>query len=227
MILTDLYVREHLPEIKTEYHKYNRGRLLLIAGSYGMAGAAVLAALSALKAGVGYLNMAVTKEIYPILQVAVPEAVFTVYEDPEELLEVIGKADAVAVGPGLQEMAFFVLKVLRQFPEKKLLLDADGLNALSGAYGDVAEFRPDHLLLTPHEGEAARLLSCTPEKVHKEREKMAEEMAERYHAAVLLKGPQTVITDGNGMAVNPTGGPYLATAGSGDVLTGIIGAFLA
>ena len=95
MEITGTFVRERLPEIKKEYNKYDRGRLLLIAGSYGMAGACILASRAALRAGTGYLNAAVPKEIYEVVTSAVPEAVFTVYEQPEDLREALQKADSV------------------------------------------------------------------------------------------------------------------------------------
>ena len=224
MEITEAFVRERLPEIKAEYNKYDRGRLLLIAGSYGMAGASILACRSALRSGIGYLNAAVPREIYEILAGSVPEAVFTVYEKPEDLRKALGKADAVLLGPGLGTLRDPVSAFVFSNGTKPLLIDADGLNALAAS--PRAFFGKD-VVLTPHEGEMARLLGISSPEVHMDRREALLRAAERFQAFVLLKGPETLVTDGHVVLENHTGNPCLAAAGSGDVLSGIIGTFLA
>ena len=266
-VTEETFVRDHLPKIREEDCKFDRGRLLLIAGSYGMAGALILSARAALRAGVGYLTLLLPKPIYPVVTAAVPEAVCRIYDtdDPGKMREqfetALSKADAVAVGPGLGTLRGAVMEeILRYFsPEnantkdangvfrknKKLLIDADGLNALT-ELGVPATVFPAlvsaDLLLTPHEGEMARLLSRKDRIKKEERQEVCLLAARTFHAAVLLKGNGTLITEApKGIQTkankkdpekvrifqNPTGGPGLARAGSGDVLTGITGALMA
>ena len=243
MEITRTFVRERLPEIKREYHKYDRGRLLVIAGSYGMAGACIMASRAALRAGVGYLNVAVPKEIYGILAGALPEAVFTVYEKPEDLSPAQEKADAVLLGPGLGVLRDEVCPYVFREGKKPLLIDADGLNSLAEAPWN---FAGRDVVLTPHEGEMARLLELPVQTIRRDRKEALVMAAAAYGAAVLLKGPETLVTEAIHLPpketgedaeppvievpeilVNHTGNPCLATAGSGDVLSGIIGAFMA
>lgn len=243
MEITSEFVRERLPVIKREYNKYDRGRLLVIAGSYGMAGAAVLASRAALLSGTGYLNAAVPKEIYEILAVSVPEAVFTVYEKAEDLGEAIEKADAVLLGPGLGTLREEVCPYVFRKGKKPLLIDADGLNSLATAPW---VFEDRDVVLTPHEGEMARLLELPVSTVRRDRKGAVVRAAAAYGAAILLKGPDTLVAEAIHLPpretgedaepvvieepeilVNRTGNPCLAAAGSGDVLSGIIGAFMA
>ena len=243
MEITARFVREHLPLIRREYNKYDRGRLLVIAGSYGMAGACVLASRAALRAGCGYLNVAVPKEIYGILALSVPEAVCTVYERPEDLDDAIDKADAVLLGPGLGTLREHICPHVFRKGKKPLLIDADGLNSLANAPW---AFRDRDVVLTPHEGEMARLLELPVSSVRSGRKAALIRAAAAYGASVLLKGPDTLVTEAIHLPpreasedaepvvieepeilVNHTGNPCLAAAGSGDVLSGIIGAFMA
>lgn len=224
MGITAAYVRDRLPEIRKEYNKYDRGRLLLIAGSYGMAGACILACRSALRSGIGYLNAAVPKEIYGIVAGAVPEAVFTVYEKPEDLAEALGKADAVLLGPGLGTLRDDISAFVFSEGTTPLLIDADGLNALAA---QPRAFSGRDVVLTPHEGEMARLLGTSSAEVRLDRRGALLRAAELYQAAVLLKGPETLVTGSDVILENHTGNPCLATAGSGDVLSGIIGTLMA
>ncbi|MBQ6679219.1 MAG: NAD(P)H-hydrate dehydratase [Lachnospiraceae bacterium] len=268
-LVTEQFVREALPPILVNDSKFERGRLLLIAGSYGMAGSAILSARAALLSGVGYLTLALPSSIYGMVTAAVPEAVCTIYdpEDPKQMAEqfeeLLDRADAVAAGPGLGKLRSSVITVLLDYfsPEngrrkdangterkdKKLLLDADALNALT-TQGVPASLMPAllaaDLLLTPHAGEMARLLGLKHRITEKEREALIIRASETYEAAVLFKGNGTLIREAPGRAAkrggkakkeadtvrlykNPTGGPGLARAGSGDVLTGIAGALMA
>ena len=243
MEITSDFVRERLPVIKREYNKYDRGRLLVIAGSYGMAGAGVLSSRAALRAGTGYLNVAVPKEIYEILALSVPEAVFTVYEKAEDLGEAIEKADAILLGPGLGKLREEVCPYVFRKGKNPLLIDADGLNSLATAPW---VFEDRDVVLTPHEGEMARLLELPVSTVKRDRKSALIRAAAAYGAAILLKGADTLVTEAIHLPpretgedaepvvieepevlVNRTGNPCLAAAGSGDVLSGIIGAFMA
>ena len=263
----EAFVRESLPKIHEEDCKFDRGRLLLVAGSYGMAGAVILSARAALRTGVGYLTLLLPKSIYPLVTAAVPEAVCRIYDtdDPEKMREqfeaALSKADAVAIGPGLGTLRGAVMDVILSYfsPEngntkeengvfrknKKLLIDADGLNALS-ELGVPASVFPAlvsaDLLLTPHEGEMARLLTRKDRIKKEERQEVCLQAARMFQASILLKGKGTLIMEAPKGSLlkankkdpekfrifqNPTGGPGLARAGSGDVLTGITGALMA
>ncbi len=210
-------------------HKGTRGRLLLVAGSERMPGAAILAAQSALRAGVGLLTVAAPEAALAGLP---PEAMrLPLPAGPEGELAA-GAADAAlraeeptafAVGPGIGRTAAAREEVRRivNRSEAPLVLDADGLNAFAGDPGALRE----GLALTPHPGEAARLLgrACADERLEAVRE-----LAAAAGNPVALKGPGTLVAGPGGeVLVNSTGGPELATGGSGDVLTGLVGALLA
>lgn len=223
-------IREALPKIGPDFHKYDRGRLLCVAGSYGMAGALIMAARAALRTGAGYLDCFVPAPIYGIAAGALPEAVFCVYDPDqpeaasEKLSERIEKADAVLFGPGLGVAAKgFLPAVLAS--DKPVLIDADGLNALA-AMTEVPGLSRRDAVLTPHMGEARRLIPEADDDALS-RASFAGRLYEKYGCTVLLKGPDTIVRSGTETYVNPTGNAALARAGSGDVLSGIIASLMA
>ncbi len=225
-------VSDLLPPIPEDSHKFTRGRLLMICGSYGMAGACIMAAKAALRTGVGFLDLALPERLYPIVTAAVPEAVCSVYreDDPENIRTVLSaaikKASAVVLGCGLGTLRETVCPVALELCDKPLLIDADGLNYIAGQ--PEVTWASKDVVLTPHEGEMARLLNTESFKIHEHREEKATEAAEKYQAAILLKGPGTLtVKTGCETHKNPTGSAALARAGSGDVLSGIIGSLMA
>lgn len=228
-------IRAAMPPILPHYGKFDRGRLFLIAGSYGMAGAAVLAARAALRSGVGFLDVALPESIYPIVTAAVPEAVCTVYREDDradlgrKIREGVKKADAVAAGPGLGKNRELVMPVLFSLSGKKLLLDADALNFLAQeAQAGPVSLSFEETALTPHSGEMARLIGRNRPEVEKDRFQALSDAVGIFHACCLLKGQNTLISSAEGTVyVNPTGNAGLGRAGSGDTLTGIAGALLA
>lgn len=230
------------PKRKADAHKGDFGRILIFSGSCGMAGAAVLSGRAALRSGAGltrFLLPSFEDPIYPVLQVSVPEATCVI---PGQIGN-INEYQAVAAGSGLgssSERCLILKQILRDY-EGKLILDADALNMV--ARGEIAEEEirqsPARILFTPHIGEAKRLLGrdCSI-RTKEERIEAATELAEKYQSTILLKGPGTLIlslsssgrtpaakADIENMYQNTTGGPGMATAGSGDVLSGIIAAF--
>ena len=226
------FVKEQLPKIEADFHKYDRGRLLLVCGAYGMAGACIMAARAALRTGCGFIDLAIPASIYPMVTQAVPEAVCTVYDETdassmeEALKKAVDKADAVAVGSGLGALRDTVCPIVLKLCDEPLLIDADGLNYLSSCK-EITLNSPD-LVLTPHEGEAARLFHTEASNIRQARQESAEVLAKVFHASVLLKGLSTVVArEGEESFVNSTGNAGLARAGSGDVLTGIIGSLMA
>ena len=222
-----------------ESHKREAGYVLVLAGSRAMTGAAILAASSAYRAGAGLVTLAVPQSILPIVEGAITEATFlplpetkdgTVSEeawDPlRQRLEGVGSA---AIGPGLTTDPSTVALVRRVVGESPvpMVVDADALNAFRDQPSLLSE-RASAAVLTPHAGEFGRLTGLSSSEVVEDRVGHARKAAAEFRATVLLKGSRTVIAGPSGQAlVNPTGGPYLATGGTGDVLTGAIAAFLA
>ena len=227
-----------LPARPLEGHKGTFGHLLVVAGSEGKSGAAALAAHAALRSGAGLVTLAVPRSVYPILAVKLSEAMTLPLEDGgrgvllepalEELLREARARDALVVGPGLgrdASTARAVRGLLAAFAGPALV-DADALNAFEGRPEELRGAGPR--VLTPHPGEAARLLGCGTPEIQEDRAAAARELARRTQACVLLKGARSVIaTPGGVLLINPSGGPALAAGGSGDVLSGAIGALLA
>lgn len=230
-------------------HKNAEGRLLLVAGSPELAGAAVLSARGALRAGVGFLRVAAPPELRGLLQAAVPEAVHVDAKDHDALTAAVRASDAVAVGPGLGTGSAAregFRRLLEARADRALLLDADALNLLATdaldlpaadaldlpADDDSAERAPTGggVLLTPHPGEAARLLACDPGDVLADPPGAARRISERHGAATLLKGTPSLVAPADPaepLLVSGEGSSDLARAGMGDVLTGVAAAFLA
>jgi len=226
------------PARPADGHKGTFGRVLIIGGSRGMSGAPSLAGLGALRGGAGLVFVAVPHEILPIVASIEPSYLTIPLATHEEqgglsfeALPALRRAsvgkEAMAIGPGLgtsRDIAAIVTTLYAEFPQP-LVVDADALNAFAG--------QPDALrrtsglrVLTPHPGEFARLLGTDIATVQGQREKLAADFAKAHRVIVLLKGPRTVITDGERIAINLTGNSGLATGGSGDVLTGLIAALL-
>ena len=244
--VTEEEVREYFPRRKRDTHKGDYGHLLVVGGSQGKGGAPLLAARAALRAGVGLATLAVPESLAEGLAAKFPELM--VEPLPQNgtsgicegaLLRALDLAkgkSAVALGPGLglhPETRAFLSAFVRQCPAP-MVLDADALNALAGRSGSADEQkgalneRKAEVVLTPHPGEMARLLNTSIEEVQGDRIKAALQLAKAHNAFVVLKGYRTVCAMPDGYVyLNSTGNPGMATAGSGDALTGIIGAFVA
>ncbi len=230
---------EMLPARSLNMHKGSAGRLLVVAGSVGLTGAAAMAALAATRAGAGLVTIACPESLNDILEVKCTEVMTRpMPETPQRSLapeaedaiaEFAEGADAVVLGPGLSrhEPTAELARRLAKRIELPMLIDADGLNAFDGRADELRE-RPAPTVLTPHPGEFARLTGRGVPEIEAQRLQAARELAERTGCVVLLKGAGTVIAEPAGEAwINPTGNDGLASGGSGDVLSGIIGAFLA
>ena len=221
-IITREFVQTIIEKREKEIHKGDCGRILIVAGSHGMAGAAILAATAALRTGSGLVQVAIPKELFPIVQVGIPEA--TCIERDLRKID-LSLYDAIAVGPGLgqSDESIDTVKYLFENYDGKMVLDADGLNIL--AYNNLFDLIKDkeNIVITPHMGEAKRLLGHLKE----ERKETAIELYRKTKAITVLKGHATVVaTDNEKTYINTTGNPGMATAGSGDVLTGIITSLL-
>ena len=227
-IITIKNVKNIIERRNREIHKGSCGRILIAAGSVGMAGAAVLAARGALRSGTGLVQLHVPAEIFPIVQTGVLEA--TCLTDSLDNID-LSRYNAAAAGPGLGDSRESVEKVriLLDSFDGPLVLDADGLNiaAREDFFGlmKAREARGVKLIITPHMGEAKRLMGrdFSP---NMRRCELAEALAEKTGAVTVLKGAGTVVAAaGEKTYTNTTGNPGMATAGSGDVLTGIITSF--
>lgn len=235
--ITSARGRELWPARGATAHKGDSGRVFVLAGSPGMTGAATLCCEASLRAGAGLVTLGVPRSLNPILEVKLTEAMtlplpempggFLSSEGLELALERLGSAGAGAVGPGLgrdPECEALVRGVLEAAP-CPLVLDADALNLLSPAGPGTF---PPACVLTPHPGEMARLLGTSVEAVQSNRVETTRQAAERLGCVVVLKGAGTVTAAPDGrLGINSSGGPALATGGTGDVLTGITAACLA
>jgi NAD(P)H-hydrate epimerase len=227
-----------LPARSSSAHKGLFGHVFVLAGSWRYTGAAVLTARAALRSGCGLVTIGCPKTAHAAIaghllcemSVPLPDAAPGVFsrEAVSEALDWSERAQAVALGPGItmeRPAMRFAQDVAIMCP-LPLVIDADGINALAGA-AQRLEFAEGPRVLTPHPGEAARLLGSTPAEVVADREGAALRIARETNAVVLMKGSGTIVTDAERVYVNRTGNSGLATAGSGDVLTGVIASLLA
>jgi len=231
-LTTPAWAQAHLPERALDTHKNAVGRLVVVAGQPGMAGAAILCVRAGLRAGAGLVQVCSAPENREVLQGAVPEAIFVDADDLEAFDTALGQASAVAVGPGLGTSARSEALLARalEVGEAPVVVDADGLNLLAegrgGSPAEVARRRP--LLLTPHPGEMGRLRELSADDIASDRPGVARAAAEAWGCAVLLKGaPSLVAAPDEPVRVDVQGSSDLATAGMGDVLTGVCGGLLA
>jgi len=206
-------------------------------GSRGLTGAVRMASAAAIRAGAGYATVAVPADLEMVFELAHPEVMSVgcpggdgclVPASEKAVLRTFERAAAGIVGPGLGKDpgSFELAREVVAKIEAPLVLDADGLNAFAGRLGELAS-RPAPTVLTPHAGELGRLLVRDSEEIDAHRLAAAREAAAAAGAIVILKGEDTIVTDGSRTAVNAISAPALATAGSGDVLSGMTAAFLA
>ena len=221
-------------------HKGSSGHALIIAGSVGKSGAAAMTANSAVRSGAGLVTLAAPETINQILEIKTTEAMTvplassssgTISPDAiNEIMACSAGKSVMALGPGIgsDQFATEVVRILAKTVELPLVIDADGLNALSGRIDSVAERKAPYIIMTPHPGEMARLTGSNVAEIESDRLAAARTFAEQHKVYLLLKGARTVIAAPNGeLAINASGNPGMATGGSGDVLTGVIAAFVA
>lgn len=208
------------------------GTLFSICGSYGMAGAAIMSAKSALRSGIGLLKLAVPDSIYPIMVPTVPEAVFIPYKNINQLdIERMTRyCSAILCGCGLSvsdTSREIVRRVIYQ-SELPLILDADALNIISEDT-DILSYAKGEVVLTPHDREFARLLGIKPDILRGRREELAVKFAKLHNVIVVLKGSKTIVASPSGdyLYNEQLGNAGMATGGSGDVLAGVIASLTA
>lgn len=226
-----------LPRRPRDGHKGTFGKVLVVAGSRGMSGAAVLCGMAALRGGAGLVQVATPANVQDVVAAGCP--CFTTFGIrlhadgtcadgvAADLLELAESADVVAIGPGLGQRPCakaMIRAILTGLPDKPVVVDADALNALAPLADDFLN-RPAPLILTPHPGEFARLAE-QPVPAETEREDAAVAFARKVGGVLVLKGAGTVVTDGARVYRNATGNPGMATGGTGDVLTGLVAALV-
>jgi hydroxyethylthiazole kinase-like uncharacterized protein yjeF len=213
-----------VPRRSARVHKGDCGRVLLVAGNIGTAGAACLSARGALRAGAGLVTLCVPETVFPIVAAQAPvECMVLPFSSAQAALDLC--PDALGIGPGLgiePAMVGAILEMVQSYPGPAVV-DADALNALSAHPGILNESAGPRLF-TPHPGEMRRLF---PEATHQSRFEVVENFTRRHSATLLLKGARTLVGErGRVHAINPTGSPGMASGGMGDVLTGVCAAFL-
>lgn len=230
-----------LPRRSPDSHKGRYGTVLVVAGGRGMAGAAALVGASSLRSGAGLVRVATPDEVQPTVAsfepcymtyplASCPAGLLQFEQNRDDLSRLMASADVLAVGPGLGRSAEVTQLVgwLLQEASLPMVLDADALNALAETGLELVREREGPLILTPHPGEFARLVGKSVSEIQKDREAQAMALAQTAASTiVVLKGANTVVTDGRRLYINKSGNPGMATGGSGDVLTGVIAALVA
>ncbi len=224
--IDNVFFKPHLPVFSETAHKGDCGRLGVLAGSYGMAGAAALAINAAYRSGTGLVYGFIPQNIYGVLATLCPNAVFYPARNYRKWsLAQLKPLHALVIGCGMGNTRR-TAKAVERFIAADLpfVLDADGINVLAGR---IDYIKGKNAVITPHTGEAARILGCKVSDIEKDRLWAVKALAEKCGCVAVLKGHNTLVTDGEQVFVCKAGNNGMATAGSGDVLAGIIGAFLA
>lgn len=211
-----------------EGYKGDYGRVFIIAGSKGYAGAAYLTAQAAVRSGAGLVTLCTPKELQDIMSVKLTEAMTLSYEDTEKINNIIAKSNVIAIGPGMgnSRLTYNILSETILKSDCPIVIDADGLNVLQNNL-ELLQCKNNEVILTPHYGEMARLTGLTVEEVKEDKLKIAKKFAKDNDIILLLKGHRTIITDGEYVFINTTGNSAMASGGMGDTLTGIIASFIA
>lgn len=209
------------PKHKLTAHKYNKGCVLVVGGDHSMGGAVILAAEAAQKTGAGLVRVLTRKEHLAPLLARCPECIVADYDDDTDLAMHLAKADVIALGPGLGTSSWSesIFQEVTRTQPKKLVIDADALRLLKHS----RSFDLNHAILTPHTGEAAHMLDSDSKTVNQDRPTVAKQLSKTYACTALLKGAGSLIAKkGKIKYLSTFANPALATAGSGDVLTGLI-----
>lgn len=226
----DIY-RKMLPDRPEDSNKGTYGRLLVIAGSKGMAGAAYLNAHAAYMTGAGLVRIYTSSDNREILQTLLPEAIITTYEEynKEELLSLLTWADGVCIGSGLgmSRLSEKILKTVIEYVKVPCLIDADGLNLLAENNNYLNQMAERRFVITPHMKEMSRLTGISVEELKADRIQILKDFISRYRITCVLKDSRTLIaSEEKGIRMNLTGNSAMAKAGSGDVLAGVISGWM-
>lgn len=237
-VLVPEYIKRILPKREEDSHKGTFGRIGIIAGSKGMTGAAYMSSMAALRSGSGLVYTIVPRSLGEILSIKLTEAIIKPIEDQDtgyftmdsvqDIMDIIKDMDAIAIGPGIgvdEERAELLRSILLEY-ENPIVVDADGINLIS-LDPTVLFDRQGHTIITPHPGELSRLLEVSIGDIQKNRLEYSKLTSNKYNVITVLKGANTLVASTRGdIYTNPTGNPGMATAGSGDILTGMIASFI-
>lgn len=228
--ITPKTFKELLKKRDVDAHKGAYGHALTIAGSIDKPGAGILSSFSVLKAGAGLCTAAVCSENRTVAVTAHPEVMTLIYKGKEDLLPQLEPFDCILAGPGMgdNDFTFDIVSSLLKKAAAPIVLDADALNVLQKEINLLKAPRRYPVVLTPHPGEFSRLTGLTVPEITKNRIRFSREFALKYNVYLVLKGHHTLVVSPRGRVyVNPTGNPGMATAGSGDVLSGILAGMIA
>ncbi len=230
---------EIMPERKKDSHKGDYGHVLVLAGSAGLTGAAVLCSLGALRSGCGLVTLGIPKSLNAIMETKLTEVMTRPLPETKNIslsLEALPKikkmlkgVNAVALGPGLStdKGTKRLVNKLIKLIDKPLVIDADGLNCICSNIKVLKSIKSP-IIITPHPGEMSRLSGLEINTIQRNRQRVAKDLARQCNLIVVLKGSNTVVSDGKANNfVNKSGNPGMATGGTGDILTGMIASFLA
>lgn len=237
-LMNDSLASSLLPKRRADAHKSEVGRVLIVAGSPGFTGAAALASTAALRSGAGLvtlgiplgLNAVLEEKVTEVMTLPLPETSSGALDASayEEIMKQAASTDVVALGPGLScdKSTVSLVQRLTSDLETKLVIDADGLNALIGKT-ELLQKRSHPTIITPHPGEFSRLFDVPVDNVQQDRIGFARKIANEWGVVVVLKGARSIVSSGDQTAIIPTGNPGMASAGTGDVLTGFVSGFMA
>ncbi|MBD5561196.1 NAD(P)H-hydrate dehydratase [Clostridium botulinum] len=229
LYIIDKYMFKNNLKGRNKYaHKGDFGKALIIAGSKGFSGAAYLCTEAAVKSGTGLVTLATSNDIQNILSSKLEEAMTISYEDSKDVKNIMVKSSCIAIGPGMgknNNTEELLRKIIRDY-NRTMVIDADGINVLENNLDIIKKARGE-IVLTPHLGEFSRITGYDIDYIKENRLKLAKEFAKENKIILLLKGYNTIITNGEEVFVNSTGNSAMASGGMGDCLTGIITSFIA
>lgn len=227
-----------LPKRNPDTHKGDYGYVLIIGASLGLTGAVCLSARAALKAGAGLVRVGVPESLNNIFEIKLTEEMslplidrggFLTQRSFFEIEKVLGKVDVLVVGPGAglaEATQKLILKIIKDV-NKPIVIDADAISALASDIDILDKRKSKNLIITPHHQEFSRLIKADLSEVKKKRKELAGNFALRYNLTLVLKGSQSLVAHGKELFENTSGNPGMATAGAGDVLSGIIAGLIA
>lgn len=221
MIKTRLQTRDRYA------HKGDYGRVLVMAGSKGFTGAAYITTEAAVRSGAGLVTLCCSEDIQSILSTKLTESMTISFNETERLKDIVEKCNCIALGPGMgnNEFTLEAVKYTLQKASCPIVIDADGINVLKEQLS-LLKNKAIPVILTPHIGEFSRITGQSVEYIKQNRIEVSKSFAKEYKVIVILKGYNTVITDGDKVMINPTGNSSMASGGMGDCLTGIIASFI-
>ncbi len=226
-IIDETMVRDML-QIRDKYsHKGDYGRVLVIAGSKGYTGAAYICTQGAIRSGAGLVTLCCSNEIRDILSSKFIEAMTISFDDENKLNEAVKRSNAIAIGPGMgnNELTLKMLNNIINNSSCPIIIDADGINVLKDRI-DILKNKKSQVVITPHLGEMSKITGLSIDYIKQNRIEVSKQFAKENNIVVLLKGFNTIITDGEKTIINSTGNSSMASGGMGDCLTGMIASFV-